>query len=166
MIRSVALVGLVVSTFVACKSTSTNPWVLKKWDDDSLRAWSEECAGTTRTSKVDGAKLVSVSTSHELQDSRWDQPTCWIAWNKQRRRLASVSVAVANAKADVNPDEFKLSYTKQLGMVLGLVPADVATLVGSIARGPFQRVDKRPFIVEAGFIRPGRWELKIELAND
>ena len=86
MIRAVTLLGL-LSAVTACKSTTSNPWATKKWDDASLRAWSETCAGTTLTTKLDLDKLISVTSTYAPDNPRLDQPHCTIVLSKKHRRL-------------------------------------------------------------------------------
>lgn len=150
-----------LATLVACNS-SPNPWAVKKWNDASMRAWSEECAGTTRTARDDTNGIVSFSTSYELEDTRLDRPDCTIM-NDKHGRLHSAYVSVRNVKALTYPTEYTLTYAKQLGMITALVPPEVAAVVRSVARGPKRREVKGPFIIEGGFDSPGQWRVAINL---
>ncbi len=165
MIRSVALLGL-LGAVVACKSSTTNPWARKTWDEASLRAWSEECAGTEVTVRDSTNGYLSFTSKEEPGGSGPDAPMCSIVLDEKRRRLAWVDILIHNTKAAIYPDEYKLNYSKQLALVVALVPPDVATVVRAVARGPAQRVVKGPFIIEGGFDRSDRWDLKIQLAAD
>ena len=163
MIRYAVFLGA-LATLSAC-DRRPNPWAVKKWDDASMRAWSEECAGTTRTVRDDTNGIVSFTTSDELEDTRLDRPICAIM-NDKHGRLHSAYVSVWNVKAFTKPKEHTLTYAKQLGMITALVPPEVAAVVRSVARGPKRREINGPFIIEGGFESPGEWQVTIKLSSD
>ena len=163
MIRDLVFLGA-LATLSACDSRP-NPWAVKKWDDASMRAWSEECAGTKRTERGDLNGIVSFTTSDELEDTRLDRPTCTIM-NDKHGRLYYVRASVWNVKSFTYPKEHTLTYAKQLGMITALVPPEVAAVVRSVARGPKRREIKGPFIIEGGFESSGEWQVTINLRSN
>jgi hypothetical protein len=161
MKRSVVVFVLLV----ACGSKAPNPWAVKKWDTASLVAWVDACAETTGAKTYEGNGRLSVTSPNENQIKRPNMSDCSMMFDQRRERLIGLSVSVSNWRAQNEPNSYRLEYSKQLALVVELVPAKVRATVRSVASGPRRGVIEHPFYISGGFTSPGVWHLNISLVK-